>query len=94
MGWLEILELLFLLSCMSVARQAQPVIISFVKTRYYRWNILCSRHQKTSMDKRISIEIMFVHKVVVKQMSLLLGKFTLSDIPSLKSQELFSMPGH
>lgn len=42
------------------------------------------------MDKRISIwdDIIFGHKVVVKQLSLLLEKFTLSDISSLKSQHL------
>lgn len=42
-GWSEILGLLFWLSCMPVASQAQPVIISFVKARYYRWSTICSR---------------------------------------------------
>lgn len=87
-GWSEILGLLFWLSCMPVASQAQPVMITFVKTRYYTRNVLSSKPWKTSMDKRIPIwdDILFGHKVVVKQLSLLLGKFSFSDLPSLKSQ--------
>ena len=78
---------------MPVASQAQPVIIGSVKvkTMYYTWSIPCSEPWKTSMDKRAPIwdDVIFGHKVAVKQLSLLLGKFSVSAIPSLKSQGYF-----
>lgn len=92
-GQSEILGLLFWLCCMPVASQAQPVIISFVevKTMCYAWSIPCCGPWKTSMDKRAPIwdDVIFGHKVAVKQLSLLLGKFSVSAIPSLKSQGYF-----
>lgn len=89
-GWSEILGLLFWLHCMPVASQAPPVIICFVKvkTMYCTWGIPCSGSWKTSMDNGAPIwdDVIFGHKMSVKQLSLLLGKFSVSAIPSLKSQ--------
>lgn len=84
-GQSAILGLLFWLCCMPVAGQAQAAIICFVKveTMSYARSVPCSGPWETSRDTRAPIgdDAGFDRGVAVKQLSLLLGTFSVATVP-------------